>query len=407
MNNDICLKKVLVKMKEKIQICFIFIILISSISYGQSVKKKPLIVITDLYHPYQDPGDNLDLINAFALPDVDLKAVILDITDSFRKEIADHPTLWKDPRGPREAGIIPVEQLNYIFNRQVKFGIGPIKGMKNEQDKMLDTPGFFQGVELFLNVLKNEPEPIEVLSFGSARIIAVAYNRNPELVKEKVKKIHLSGGTASQNYELGLDKGANMIPGGEWNVALDVFAFTRVLRSDLPIALYPCAGKDGGFVKSTNNTYWKLKDMSFVKDIAPQLQCYLDYSFGKKKQYDFLRAMDLGKPFSDSVQVQFEEFHVWESLIWIEATDRCLVKGAENNYKLIKKSELSKSDIILKSGLRNCKILEIRNDGRFVYDYTDEPSNFQIYYREDCQENEIALNQVIPELFKTYLPNDN
>mgnify|MGYP006869361299 CR=1 FL=1 len=25
-------------------------------------KKTPLIVITDLYHPYQDPGDNFELI---------------------------------------------------------------------------------------------------------------------------------------------------------------------------------------------------------------------------------------------------------------------------------------------------------------------------------------------------------
>src|SRR5690606_9253481 len=141
----------------------------------------------------------------------------------------------------------PIEQLNYIFNRQVKFGIGPLKPMKNERDKMLDTPGFLNGVDLFLDILKNEPEPIEVLSFGSARIIAVAYNRNPKLVNKKVKKIHLSAGTSAPNYEFGSDKGANMIPGGEWNVALDVFAFTRILRSDLPIALYPCAGKDGGF----------------------------------------------------------------------------------------------------------------------------------------------------------------
>lgn len=79
-------------------------------------KKIPVVVITDLYHPYQDPGDNMDLIMGFGLPDVDLKAVLLDITDAFRKDTADHPTLWKDPRGPREAGIIPVEQLSYIFN---------------------------------------------------------------------------------------------------------------------------------------------------------------------------------------------------------------------------------------------------------------------------------------------------
>jgi hypothetical protein len=30
----------------------------------------------------------------YALPELDLKAIILDVTDAFRKPVADHPTLW-------------------------------------------------------------------------------------------------------------------------------------------------------------------------------------------------------------------------------------------------------------------------------------------------------------------------
>jgi pyrimidine-specific ribonucleoside hydrolase len=366
--------------------------------------KIPVVVITDLYHPYQDPGDNLDLLNGFSLPDVDLKAVILDITDSFRKDTADHPTLWKDPRGPREAGIIPVLQLNYIFNRQVRFAVGPIKLMRSENDKMFDTPRFFQGVELFLDVLKHAEEPVDVLSFGSARVLAVAYNREPGLLKRKVRMIHLSAGTAAPNYEKGSDAGANMIPGGEWNVALDVFAFTRVLRSSLPVALYPCAGKDGGFVKTENNTYWTLKDMSFVKEMDPHLQCYLDFAFGKKTRYDFLRAMDMGSPYVGNAKIQFDEFHVWESAIWIEATNRVLAKDIAGKYKLVKKSGLKQSDVILESGLRPCIFSEIHDDGRFIFEYVDKPTNKSIYYRSNPEENEAALNAVIPELFKSYKP---
>ena len=224
------------------------------------------MVITDLYHPYQDPGDNMDLIMGFGLPDVDLKAVLLDITDAFRKDTADHPTLWKDPRGPREAGIIPVEQLSYIFNKKVPYGIGPLSMMKSEEDRMEYLPDYEQeAIDILLEVLKKSKEPVEVLSFGSARILAVAYNRAPKLMKQKIHKIHLSAGTASKNHKLGSDAGANAIPGGEWNVALDVFAFNRILKSDLPVAIYPCAGKDGGFVKDCNNTYWKLPDMDFIR----------------------------------------------------------------------------------------------------------------------------------------------
>ena len=46
--------------------------------------KVPVIVITDLYFPGQDIGDNFDLVTPFSLPQVDLKAIILDVTDDKR-----------------------------------------------------------------------------------------------------------------------------------------------------------------------------------------------------------------------------------------------------------------------------------------------------------------------------------
>jgi len=52
--------------------------------------------------------------------------------------------------------------------------------MKSPTDKMLDAPGFQQaGVELLLSTLQAAESPVDVLSFGSARTIAVAYNRQP------------------------------------------------------------------------------------------------------------------------------------------------------------------------------------------------------------------------------------
>lgn len=370
----------------------------------QVMAQKPVMVITDLYHPYQDPGDNLDLINGYALADVDLKAVILDITDAFRKDTADHPTLWKDPRGPREAGIIPVEQLNYIFNRKVRYAIGPVDLMQSETDEMRNTPSYYNGVELFLETLKETDKPLEVISFGSARVIAVAWNRDPQLLMQKISRIHLCAGTAASKYEMGSDAGANMIPGGEWNVSLDVFAFTRLLRSPLPIALYPCAGKDGGFVKDPNNSYWKLKDMSFLRAMDPRLQRYLDFAFGKRMPYDFLRAMDKGQPYANPADIQFKEFHVWESAVWIEVTDRVLIRDAHHGFKLMDKKVVSPSDQVLESGLRPCKLTEIRDDGRFEFEYAKGPSRITIYFRANPEENEEALNQVIPELFKSYSP---
>jgi hypothetical protein len=390
---------------KKIVFSFVLILAAGFIACGSNASegRKPIVVITDCYHPYQDPGDNLDLIQGFALPDVNLLGIILDITDAFRKDTADHPTLWKDPRGPREAGIIPVEQLNYIFNRNLSFAVGPMSLMRSETDKMTDIPVFEQeGIRLLLDILDKSEEPVDILSFGSLRVIAVAFNRNPELMKKKVGMIHISAGTTSKNHELGSDAGANAIPGGEWNVAIDVPAFTRVLRSGLPIALYPCAGKDGGFVKDVNNTYWTLKDLSFLSKMQPKLQCYIDYAFDMKLQHNFLSAMDKGSPYADGKKIQFEKFHIWETAIWLKATNREIVKNKQGNYELKKVNNIKPTDIIIENSLRPCLLTEIRDAGRFQFEYTSNPTNVRIYYRSDIDENEKAMNEVIPELYISY-----
>ncbi len=364
--------------------------------------KIPLVVITDLYHPYQDPGDNLDLINGFAMPDVDLQAVILDITDAFRKDTADLPWLWHDPNGPREAGFIPVAQLNYIFNRSIPCASGPMNPMKTETDKMEDLPLYEQqGIVLLLHVLKESPVPVQILSFGSARVLAVAFNRNPDLMRQKIKRIHLCAGTAAPNFERGKDPGANLIPGGEWNVALDVFAFTRLLRSGLPIALYPCAGKDGAFVKDVNNTYWRMGKMDFLKEMSPRLQCYLDYAIQKRLQHDFLLAMDKGVPFREGRTACMDLFHFWETAVWLKATNRELVREDKGGYRIKRQSEVRSTDRILENSLRPCT-LKVQDDGRFQFSYTDMPSNIVIYFRPDTAENEIALNEAVPLLFCSY-----
>ena len=92
---------------------------------GGSPRRVPLIDCTDLYHPHQDPGDNVDLVAAYALPEVDLKAVILDVTQQYRTE-----------GGRRDAGFIPVLQLNSIFNRNVPCGVTPYAKMKSPGDTM-------------------------------------------------------------------------------------------------------------------------------------------------------------------------------------------------------------------------------------------------------------------------------
>jgi hypothetical protein len=165
----------------------------------------------------------------------------------------------------------------------------------------------------------------------------------------KISKIHLSAGTASPDFRLGTDQGANAIPGGEWNVALDVFAFNRILKSGLPIALYPCAGIDGGFVKNPYSTYWQLRSLDFLTQLDPHIQRYLDFAFAKELRYDFLSAMDVNEPFRLRLGLYPQPFHIWETALWMNVLGMELVKRPADGYRLVLKAEVSAHDAIIKT----------------------------------------------------------
>ena len=69
----------------------------------------PLVHITDLYHPPQDPDDHFDLATIAALPEFDLRGVILDVTQKF---LDPAPAGWDIARDP---GYVPVVQLGHIL----------------------------------------------------------------------------------------------------------------------------------------------------------------------------------------------------------------------------------------------------------------------------------------------------
>lgn len=361
---------------------------------GAKAPRVPVIDVTDLYHPHQDVGDNFDLIAPYALPEIDLKAVILDAHDSFRKPISDHPVLSKfyvDKDGPRDPGFIPVMQLNYIFNRDVPVAVGPFTPMRSPDDKMLDIPAFQQqGVELILEILRESREPVYILSFGSARPVAVAYNRDPKLFRAKVKQIHLSAGSSSPEFL-------------EWNVALDQNAIVCLLRSELPIAIYPCGTKEGAFGYGPNNSFWRFVDLMWVKQMDLRLKRYLAYAFGRVARSDFLRAMDEDLPESLTAERYAKPHNVWETAVWTIVANRRLVRPAGGHYRIVPAKEVLPTDKVLPNDLRPCK-LSVPDDARFTFEFTQGPSNFLMYDRGDPYENERAFRAALADLYVSFRP---
>ncbi len=350
----------------------------------------PVIDITDLYHPHQDVGDNFDLIAGYALPEIDLKAVILDATDDYRhKGPQGQIPAYRDETGPRDPGIIPVTQLNYLFDRNVPYGICPFSRMKSPLDQALDAPQFQQsGIELILKILRESPEKVEILSFGSARPLAIAYNRNPGLLRRKVRRIHLAEGSSSPDFL-------------EWNVMLDPHAFVRLLRSDLPIAIYPCATAKGAFDLGVNNSFWLLPDLQFVRRMDPLLQRYLAYGYERSTRPDFLVALEEDPPSEVIGQICQRSQNVWETALWTQVAQRRLVKRADGHYRLVPKAEIQTSDSEVPERLVPCHV-DVCPNGLFTFEKTTESTNFLIYEREDPKQNELALREALPALYESF-----
>jgi len=353
--------------------------------------RTPVIDITDLYHPPQDPGDNFDLIAAYGLPDVDLRAVILDVTARYRRPYVTLDGAYNDPEGHRDPGFIPVTQLNALFNRNVPCAVGPYEVLRRPDDPMTDAPAFQQaGVKLLLDTLQASEEPVEVVSFGSARPLAVAYNREPELLRRKVRRVHLCAGAAPPGYL-------------EWNVNLDPKAFIRLLRSDLPVAIYPCATETGPFELGPHNTFWRLPNLEFIRNMPPPLQRYCAFAFERSQRMDFLCALEDDLPGDVLDRVCARSHAVWETAVWTAVAGRRLVRRADGAHRLVPAAEVRADDTVLPNDLWPCRIT-VQNDGQFTFERAPaSETNFAIYYRGDPAENERALREALPALYGSFL----
>ena len=211
-----------------------------------SSARVPVIYSTDLLHPHDDPDDHFDLACLYAMPEVDLRAIILDNGES---------------QGQRP-GFKPVWQLNYLTGRHVPSAIGLCRKLKSPDDPALDQPAECQnGVNLLLQALRDSREKVAIIFVGSARDTVAAFNREPELFRSKVRSIHGFIGEASDPKFI------------EYNVGLDPQAFVGLMRSDLPIFWLPCF--DGGLWKNHGHaSYWTIRHGQVLANAPEPLQRY-------------------------------------------------------------------------------------------------------------------------------------
>lgn len=348
----------------------------------------PVIDVTDLYHPPEDPGDNFDLPMAYGLAEIDLRAVILDALDEKRDLVEGGVPGYP---GPRDPGIVPVTQLNAIFGRNVPYAMTAFTRMRSLDDEMRDVPRFQQfGIDLLLQTLDRSPEPVHVLSFGSARPIAVAYNREPALMAEKVARIHLCAGTTTPTYP-------------EWNVLQDPLGMIRLLSTELPISLYPCATQESCYAYDEHNTFWWLSDLRWIAGTHPQLRRYLGYAMGRATSPDYLRALQHDLP-DDMIAAMYSRRHaVWETAVWLEVSGRRLVRRATGEHRIVPAADMRPGDRVIRGEQVPCRV-RTHDTGLYSFELVDTPSRTTIFIRDDPADYERAMNDALPALYQTFNP---
>jgi hypothetical protein len=212
-----------------------------------------LIYSSDLYFPPDDPDDWFDLATLFATPEIEVLGIILD------QQIFD--------RRPQSEGTgkIPLQQMFDISGHAAPYAIGLRTVLKSVDDKCLDQPAVCQkGVEMMLRLLRETEGEVVLLTVGTARDIAAAYNREPGLFRKKVSKIYLNAGI------YGFPKGRMDV-----NLEKDPNAFIAIMKSGLPVYWAPCFGEDNF------ETYWQADQGKLLESATVKLKDYFLYAFSK------------------------------------------------------------------------------------------------------------------------------
>ncbi len=370
----------------------IILLLISScVQNTGGGSRVPVILISDLYYPAQDIGDNVDLITPYALEQIDLKAIVMDITRPHLKEDG----ILRDP------GFIPVRQLNYLFSRDVPCAAAPYDPLSYPEDKKEDAPSFQQkGIDLLLRTIETADRPVHIVSTGSLRPLALAFNRRPDLMlSDKVAAVHVSAGSSSEDFL-------------EWNIALDTLAAARVLRSGMKIVLYPCATEEGPFNKGVHNSFWALWDLDWILDMPDKrLRNYLVYNILRKRDRpDFLSYLEDSLPEEDAATLldfRSDRFYgsggchyVWETAVWMQVASLVLVER-DGQGRIVPQNKVMDSDRVCVEQLWPIR-LEVKDNGMFSFERCDEDSPVQLYFRMEPWKQEKLLNTAFPRWYCSF-----
>lgn len=241
---------------------------------SEKVKKKtPMLHVTDLFRPHEDPDDHWDLACVYALArrgDIDLKGVLID-----------HQPGNPDGRNP---DIAAVAQMNVITGTFVPIAVGSGLPLKSRDDVQEEAPpAHRQVVRMVLEVLRTSPEPVVINILGTSRDVAIAGKKDPGLFKAKCAAIYLNAGTGSPK----------MSPASrlEYNVTLEKNGFAAIFDLPCPVYWMPCFEEiesDWQEKVREYGTHYRFRQDEILPGLSDMVQNYFAYMFGRYTDNNWL-----------------------------------------------------------------------------------------------------------------------
>jgi len=340
--------------------------------------KIPLIHTTDLYHPPQDPDDHFDLATVAALPEFDLLGVVLDGTEKF---------LHAAPRGadiPRDPGFVPVTQLAALLGRTIPVAAGPSEPLKHPGDTASDRPASQQaGIELLLQLVQSSDQPVTISVTGSARPLAAAINREPDLMRKNVKAVLLNAGACAGTKE-------------EWNVGLDRIAFACLWRSGLPIHWYPCATEKGAFDEAhERGTFWRTTHRELLQGTPARLESWFCYALKRSTRGDIIGVLDEKCAGTAWEELLREQRNLWSTASLISAAGRMLARTSDG-WRFVPTSWAPDSES-WPMWLEPITAT-VSDHGAVAWQQTQEPAVHRIFRRRGGREYGAAMTEALNSL---------
>jgi len=232
---------------------------------------QPVILVSDLMRPYDDPDDHWDLATAFALAysgAIDLKGIIIDSPVNMA---------YVEKKNP---DVTAVAMLNYITGLAVPVVSGSPYPLQNREDKqeyaVIQDLG---GVNMIQKVLSGSDTKVKIVITGSSRDVAIALNRFPKLFEKKCSGIYLNAGFGLENpYERSRP---------EWNTKLDKEAFNAIFFAQCPVYWFPI-----------NISHYRLKHGNVLPYLSTNMQKFFTFMYEKRSAGNWFQFLQ--KPMNDS-----------------------------------------------------------------------------------------------------------